>query len=117
MKAIVECKMNNQTSIKKMKNNRKQDKSNHKHKEICFEIRAIALCPRLHHYEGFHYLLRDLSQRDLTQKNYNSAHTRPEYTTPSTQPSAQEAAQDQFEVTKHLVIYQDHKHSLLQLPI
>jgi len=108
MKAIVECKMKNHTSIKKMKNNRKQDTSNRKCKEICFEVQATALCPRLHHYEGFHYPLRDLPQKD-----YNLVYTRPEYTTPPIQPSTQEVAQSQFEVTKHLVIYQDHKHSLL----
>ena len=46
--------------IKKMKSNREQDTINRKHKEICSEVRATALRPRLHHYEGFHYPLRDL---------------------------------------------------------
>jgi len=73
-----------------LKNNREQDISNHKHKEICFEVRATALRPRLHHYEGFHYHIRDLSQRNLTQRNYNLVYTRSGYTTPPTQPSTQE---------------------------
>ena len=50
----------NYTSMK-MKSNREQDISNCKHKGICSEIRATALRPRLHDYEGFHYSLRDLS--------------------------------------------------------
>ena len=79
-----------------MKNNREQDISNHKHKIICSEFRATALRPCLHHYEGFHYPLRDLSQRDLTQRNYNSVCTRSEYITPPTQPSTQEVAQSQL---------------------
>ena len=64
-----------------MKNNRKLDTIKRKHKGICFEIRATALCLCLHHYEGFHYPLRDLPQRDLTQRNYNLVYTRPGYTT------------------------------------
>jgi len=79
-----------------MKNNRERDTINHKHKEICSEIRATALHPRLYHYEGFHYPLRDLPQRDLTQKNYNLVYTRPEYTTLPTQPSTQEVVQSQL---------------------
>jgi len=54
------------------------------------------LRPRLHHYEGFHYPLRDLPQRDLTQRNYDLVYTRLEYTTPPTQPSTQEVAQSQL---------------------
>ena len=68
-----------------MKSNRDQDTSNRKRKGICSEIRATALRPRFHHYEGFHYPLRDLLQRDLTQRDYNLVYTRPEYTTPLTQ--------------------------------
>ena len=79
-----------------MKNNREQDTSNRKHKGICSEVRATALCPRLHRYEGFHYRLRDLSERDLTQRNYNLVYTRSEYTTPPTQSSTQEVAQSQL---------------------
>ena len=48
-----------------MKSNREQNTSNHKQKKICSEVQAITLHPRLHHYEGFHYPLRDLPQRDL----------------------------------------------------
>ena len=39
-----------------------------KHKRICFEVRVIVLRPRLHHYDWFHYSLRDHPQRDLTPK-------------------------------------------------
>ena len=88
--------MNNYTSIKNKKNNREQDTSNHKHKEIYSEVRATALRPHLHHYEGFNYPLRDLPQRDFTQRNYNLVYTRPEYTTPPPQPSTQEVAQNQL---------------------
>jgi len=49
-----------------MKNNREQDTSNRKHKRIRSEVQATALHPRVHHYEGFHYPLRNLLQRDLT---------------------------------------------------
>ena len=77
-----------------MKSNREQDTSKHKCKG--FEVGATALCPRLHHYEIFHYPLRDLPQRDLTQRDYNLVYTRPEYTTPPTQPSTQEIAQNQL---------------------
>ena len=76
-----------------MKSNRKQDII--KHKEIYSEIRATALRFRLHNYEGFHYPLRDLPQRDLIQ-NYNLVYTRPERTTLPTQPSTQEVAQSQL---------------------
>jgi len=76
-----------------MKNNREQDTRNRKHKGICSEVRATALRPRMHHYEGFHYHLRDLPQKDLTQRNYNLVYTRSEYTTPPTQLSTQEVAQ------------------------
>jgi len=55
-----------------------------------FRVRVTTLRPCLHHYEGFHYPLRDLSQRD-----YNLVYTRPEYTTPPTHP-AQEVAQNQL---------------------
>ena len=78
--------MNNYTSMKD-ENNREQDTRNRKHKEICFEVRATALRPCLRHYEGFHYALTDLPQRDLTQMNYNLVYAIPEYTTPPTQPS------------------------------
>ena len=44
---------------------------------ICFEVRATALRPRLHHRKGFHYPLLDPPQRDLTTRNYNHS----EYTT------------------------------------
>ena len=63
-----------------------------------FEVRAIALRPLLHYYEGFHYPLRYLPQRDLTQRNYNLVHTRREYTTPPTQPSTQKVAQIQLKL-------------------
>jgi len=79
-----------------MKNNREQDTRNHKHKEICSEVQASALRPRLHHYEGFHHPPRDLPQKDLTQRNYNLVYTKSEYTTPPTQPSTQEVAQNQL---------------------
>ena len=76
-----------------MKSNREQVTSNHKHKEIYSEARVTALRPRLHHYEGFHYPLRDLPPRDLTQRDYNLVYTRPKYTTSPTQPSTQDVAQ------------------------
>ena len=47
-------------------------------KKICSEVRAIALRPRIHHREGFHYPLLDHPQRDLTTRNYNHS----EYTIP-----------------------------------
>ena len=79
-----------------MKNNREQDTSNRKHKKVYFKVRATALRPRLHYYEGFHYPLRDRPQRDLIQKNYNLVYTRPEYTTLPIQPSTQEVVQSQL---------------------
>jgi len=36
-------------------------------RKIYFEVRASALCPRLHHYKGFHNSLMDLPQRALQQ--------------------------------------------------
>ena len=67
MKAIMECQTNNITNLK-MQSNKKQDTIKCKHKRIYSEIRATALRPRLHHYEGFHYPLKELSQRNLTPK-------------------------------------------------
>ena len=37
-------------------------------RKICFEVRATALRPLLHHREGFHYPLLDPPQRDLQQE-------------------------------------------------
>ena len=79
-----------------MKSNKEQDTIICKHKEICSEVRATNLRPHLHHYEEFHYPLRDLPQGDLTQKNYNLVYTRPKYTTPPTQPSIQEVTQSKL---------------------
>ena len=79
-----------------MKNHREQDTSNRKHKGIYSEVRATTLRPRLHHYEGFHYPIRDLPQKDLTQRNYNLVYIRSEYTISPTQPSTQEVAQNQL---------------------
>jgi len=64
--------------------------------EICSEVQATALRPRLHHYEGFHYPLKGFPQIDFTTRNYNLVYTRLEYTTPLTQPSSQEVAQSQL---------------------
>ena len=69
-----------------MKSNIEQDTIKRKHKRISSEVRATALHSRLHHYERFHYPLRDLPQKDLTQRNYNLVYIRPEYTTPPLNP-------------------------------
>ena len=99
-----------------MKNNREQDTINRKHKGICSEVRATVLRPRLHHFEGFHYPLKDLPQRDLPQRNYKLVYTRSEYTTPPTQPSIQEVAQSQLRLQS---TWRSNKatNTLLQLPI
>jgi len=55
-----------------------RDNKANTNKDIFFEVRATALRSRLHHCEGFHYLLLDPPQRTLTIRNYNHS----EYTTP-----------------------------------
>ena len=46
----------------------KRDNKAIANKKICFKVRATALRPRLHYYEGFHYPLTDISQRDLIKE-------------------------------------------------
>jgi len=83
MNAIMKNKASSSTSSR-MQNNKEQEEINRKHKRICFEVRATALRPRLHHYEGFPLnSQRKLSHRNLTPKGLQLVYTRLGFPTPT----------------------------------